>query len=261
MDDIKHLLYVAKTISYRIGEKLELSWRVGGGYNLVNSNRFSSQIEEEISNDSVKLIESSFPEHNIITPFHDIKKGSVYTWYVDPIDGSKYYIRQIPLFGTSVAITESSDPIVGVVRNPISKQTYWGYKGLDKIFLNSKVITPKKDESLKSLIIATEIGNLDKLSIEDKIETYNLRSKLNEYVYRVRGYGCTSLTMAWLVSGGLDAYVNLTGHYNPISIYAGLGLLSSGNFFYKKYPYKNREIFIAARNEKTATDLIDIIRN
>jgi histidinol-phosphatase len=56
-----------------------------------------------------------FPDHSILGEEQgaDTKK-STYTWVIDPIDGTKSYMRHIPLFGTLVSLFEDNTPIVGV---------------------------------------------------------------------------------------------------------------------------------------------------
>ena len=50
----------------------------------------------------ISAIEKKYPKHNINSEERDfINKNSQYTWYVDPLDGTKEYFRQIPEYNTS----------------------------------------------------------------------------------------------------------------------------------------------------------------
>ena len=45
-------------------------------------------------------------------------------WVVDPLDGTKEFIEGVPNFVVSVALVENGMPIVGVLYNPVTKETF-----------------------------------------------------------------------------------------------------------------------------------------
>ena len=45
-------------------------------------------------------------------------------WVVDPLDGTKEFIEGVPNFVVSVALVENGFPIVGVLFNPVTKETF-----------------------------------------------------------------------------------------------------------------------------------------
>ena len=45
-------------------------------------------------------------------------------WIVDPIDGTKYFMRSIPQYSISVALVEAQAPVVAVVYNPMRDEMY-----------------------------------------------------------------------------------------------------------------------------------------
>jgi myo-inositol-1(or 4)-monophosphatase len=50
-------------------------------------------------------------------------------WIVDPMDGTKEFAKRIPEFAVSIALSEDSEPVVGVVHNPIAGVTVWATRG------------------------------------------------------------------------------------------------------------------------------------
>jgi myo-inositol-1(or 4)-monophosphatase len=50
-------------------------------------------------------------------------------WVVDPLDGTKEFVKGIPEYTVAVALVESSVPILGVVHNPATGETYWAERG------------------------------------------------------------------------------------------------------------------------------------
>ena len=54
-------------------------------------------------------------------------------WIVDPLDGTREFIRRIPEFGLSVALIRDGKPVLSAVTNPVTREAaYWsGSTGLD----------------------------------------------------------------------------------------------------------------------------------
>lgn len=50
-------------------------------------------------------------------------------WIVDPIDGTKNYLRGVPVWATLIALVEDGVPIVGVVSAPALGRRWWSSKG------------------------------------------------------------------------------------------------------------------------------------
>ncbi len=51
-------------------------------------------------------------------------------WVVDPLDGTKEFIKNIPEYSIAVALVEDGEPILGMVHNPATEESFWGVKGL-----------------------------------------------------------------------------------------------------------------------------------
>lgn len=50
-------------------------------------------------------------------------------WIVDPIDGTRSFIRGYPEFAVSVALAERGKPVIGVVHNPAAEHVVWAVAG------------------------------------------------------------------------------------------------------------------------------------
>ena len=61
-------------------------------------------------------------------------------WVVDPLDGTKEFVEGIPNFVVSIGLVENGTPILGVIHNPINKDTYTATLG-GGIFFNGKQST------------------------------------------------------------------------------------------------------------------------
>jgi len=51
-------------------------------------------------------------------------------WVVDPIDGTYYFARRIPLFTTQLAFEDEHGPAIGIIHEPVAQQTIYAGRGL-----------------------------------------------------------------------------------------------------------------------------------
>ena len=50
-------------------------------------------------------------------------------WVIDPIDGTKNFVRGVPIWGTLIALMDSDTPVAGLVSAPALGRRWWGALG------------------------------------------------------------------------------------------------------------------------------------
>jgi histidinol-phosphatase len=50
-------------------------------------------------------------------------------WVIDPIDGTKNFVRAVPVWATLIALLDGSTPVVGVVSAPALGRRWWAVRG------------------------------------------------------------------------------------------------------------------------------------
>jgi len=78
----------------------------------------------------IKTIKKYFPSHGFLAEesASDIKNKD-YLWIIDPIDGTKNYLRKIPLFATQIALMEKGELVLGVSNAPLLRELLYAEKG------------------------------------------------------------------------------------------------------------------------------------
>lgn len=56
-------------------------------------------------------------------------QGSGRTWVIDPIDGTKNFVRGVPVWATLIALMEDNEVVVGMVSAPALQRRWWAAKG------------------------------------------------------------------------------------------------------------------------------------
>jgi len=82
----------------------------------------------------VKRLKEAYPEIPILSEEggdipYEIRKEWTRFWLVDPLDGTKEFIKRNGEFTVNIALIEGQSPGAGVVFVPAQDKTYWGLKG------------------------------------------------------------------------------------------------------------------------------------
>ena len=75
-------------------------------------------------------IAKGFPGHGIIgEEFGEENSDAEWVWTIDPIDGTRSFIRGLPLFASLIALLHRGKPVMGIISLPALKETSWAVKG------------------------------------------------------------------------------------------------------------------------------------
>lgn len=74
-------------------------------------------------------------------PYAD-RKNWDYFWMVDPLDGTKEFIKRNGEFTVNIALIEKQTPILGVVTVPVTGEEYYGARGVGAFLKVNDKITP-----------------------------------------------------------------------------------------------------------------------
>lgn len=67
----------------------------------------------------IKQIKSKYPSHNILSEENGVyENGSEFRWLIDPIDGTRNYMRGYPFWGTLLAIEYQGTVVLGIISLP-----------------------------------------------------------------------------------------------------------------------------------------------
>ena len=123
-------------------------------------------------------------------------------WVVDPIDGTKNFVRGVPVWASLIALLEDGIPIVGMVSAPALNRRWWAGRGLG-------AHTRAADSPTRRLSVSS-VADLDaaSLSFSDLSGWADLGLRdqfvtLTDAVWRVRAYG-DFFSYCLLAEGAVD---------------------------------------------------------
>ena len=87
---------------------------------------------EKIIIEGLKMLTPNIPIISEETPTPFVNSSYDYLWLIDPLDGTKGFIKKNGEFTINVALLFKDKPLLGVIHIPLTNHTYWGYKDDDK---------------------------------------------------------------------------------------------------------------------------------
>jgi myo-inositol-1(or 4)-monophosphatase len=73
-----------------------------------------------------EAISATYPEHGILGEEYGYQAGNGLTWVIDPIDGTRAFMTGMLHWGVLVALFDGQDPVVGVMHQPYTGETFLG---------------------------------------------------------------------------------------------------------------------------------------
>jgi histidinol-phosphatase len=107
-------------------------------------------------------------------------------WVLDPIDGTKNFVRGVPVWSTLIALLQDGVPVVGVVSAPAMQRRWWAGTG-------EGAFTSFRGDTRAISVSGVDEVESASLSFSDLTTGWDERRSrfldLTDAVWRVRGYG------------------------------------------------------------------------
>jgi histidinol-phosphatase len=148
-----------------------------------------------------QVLESRFAGHGFFgeeTGSHDLT--AEYVWLVDPIDGTKSFVREYPMFSTQIALLHAGRLELGVSSAPVYGELCWAERGRGA-WLGGERLSVSAVDSIEAATLSS--GNLRSLAHSAAWGRYG---SLVGAVNRIRGYG-DFLHYHMLAEGKIDAVI------------------------------------------------------
>ncbi|MDI9261001.1 3'(2'),5'-bisphosphate nucleotidase CysQ [Alicyclobacillus sendaiensis] len=134
-----------------------------------------------------------------------------WVWIVDPIDGTREFVRRIPEYAVSVALARDGEPVAGAVVNPATGDLFLGAVGVGA-WRNGKPITCSRDRGERLTILGSR-SEMNRGEFEPFAD-----------VLDVRAVGSIAYKLALVAAGEADGTFSL-GPKHEWDIAAGVALV------------------------------------
>ena len=131
-----------------------------------------------------RIILDAFPDHGFFgEETGKVNTDAEYNWLIDPIDGTKSFVRHYPFFSTQIALMQGDELILGVSNAPLFGELAYAEKGRGA-WLNDQPIQVSGYTALNQS--ALSLGNIATLAAKPQWQTVG---EIIGEVQRIRGYG------------------------------------------------------------------------
>jgi len=139
--------------------------------------------DREAEQRAVAVLREAFPDHGILGEEFGEQGGGGARWIIDPIDGTKSFIRGIPLFATLIALEEEGEITTGAVYAPALDDLLYAQKGGGAFDQHGRLHVSSIDTVSRSMLVFGGAGVLRSRGYWPAYERLVDRSA------RQRGYG------------------------------------------------------------------------
>ena len=148
-----------------------------------------------------EIIGKAFPDHGIFGEEYGAEsKKTEYLWLVDPIDGTKSFVKRYGMFSTQIALMHQGELILGVSCAPAMDELVWATRGGGAHDAGGELKVSEVDKIYEASI---STGNIQSLAASDQ---WPALGRILASTNRTRGYG-DYYHYHRLAAGQLDAII------------------------------------------------------
>lgn len=151
---------------------VEVAWRAGR----VTLAHFQTGIAAEAKPDATPvtmadreaellardLIEARFPQDGIVgEEFGETRTGERRRWIIDPIDGTRSFVRGVPLYGVLLALEDEGESVLGVLHFPALAETVYAARGVGCWWNGRRARVSDVARLEDAVILTTDVERLD----------------------------------------------------------------------------------------------------
>ena len=182
---IEQALYVAKQAAIKAETVIKKYYQGDDLATEVKGDETPVTIADKQSEQVIRAeISKYFPGHDIFGEEfgRSDNEGSDFLWLIDPIDGTKSFVRQYPFFSTQIALMYQGELVMGVSNAPLFGEMAWARQG-SGAYLNGKKIKATQQFISHSSCVST--GNIQSFVDKNWQKLGQLLTKFS----KIRGYG------------------------------------------------------------------------
>lgn len=130
------------------------------------------------------------------------KRGDVYNWIIDPLDGTTNFMQGIPVYAVSIALMHKDETVLGVVYEIGQQDCFYAWKE-GGAYLNGIKISVSDKADMHQALLATGFpySNFDRLDAYMEFLKWAL-----ENARGVRRLGSAATDLAYVACGRFDAF-------------------------------------------------------
>ena len=161
-----------------------------------------TQADREAEEAIVATLGRAFPDWGFLGEEFGAKGARDVRWIIDPIDGTKNFVRRIPVWATLLALEAHGEIVAGVIHNPVSGELYAARRGGGARLNGRRVSVSDVGEMWSATLLHAGLRLYRKAGVWDGL------LRLVDATERQRGFG-DYLGYALVAEGKAEMYVEV----------------------------------------------------
>jgi 3'(2'), 5'-bisphosphate nucleotidase len=248
MEITENLIITALQTAFRAGKAIlevysqpfDIEFKSDNSPLTIADKKAHSIISEGLSGTALPLLSEEGAQIN-----YEIRKNWDHFWLIDPLDGTKEFIKKNGDFTVNIALISHQQPAFGVVYAPVPGFIYWGSKS-GSYRLNISLLKGNEPEDYQKILTLAEklpcivrpegfivLGSRSHLNNETESYIKGLQAIHTDLSFVSRG---SSLKFCTLAEGGADVYPRFgptmewdTAAGQAVAIFAGCTVKQAEN--------------------------------
>ncbi|QNK00333.1 inositol monophosphatase family protein [Dyella telluris] len=182
--DLSKALDAAREAAEAAGVVLRHYWRKGVAVELKSDDTPVTAADREAELTIREILQKALPQASIYgEEFGRDDNNHDLLWLVDPLDGTKSFVRRTPFFSTQIALMHRGELVLGVSSAPVYGETMWASQGGGAWFDGDPARVADTREMAKASL---STGNVKTLTRDAR---WNALGAMIRDSNRIRGYG------------------------------------------------------------------------
>jgi myo-inositol-1(or 4)-monophosphatase len=184
---------------------------------------------------------------------------------IDPIDGTTNFLRGLPFYASSIAISKKpvmSEVFAASVTDLYHDITYIAQKGKGAYSDGEKIQT-SKIASMQEAVIGLDLNTYKVAEVAPKL------TDLIQHTKHIRHYGANALELCYVANGLTDAFVDIRGRIRTTDVAAGFLIIKEAGGLVTGMDNKPIEVkldpkqslkFVASGNTKIHETILGLVK-
>lgn len=144
------------------------------------------------------------PEDSVLGEEFGVHGSGSRRWVIDPIDGTKNFVRRVPVWATLISLVIDDEPVLGVISAPALSRRWWAATGLGAYVTEPGLTAPRKLQVSQVSELADASLSYASLNGWKALNKLDDLLELLDQAWRTRGYG-DFFSYTLLAEGAVDA--------------------------------------------------------
>ena len=148
-----HPVLAAAVEAARAAGEIAMRYYRGGVEVTIKPDRTPvTQADREAEQAITRMLGQAFPDWGFLGEEFGERGSREIRWIIDPIDGTKNFVRRIPIWAVLIALEEHGAITTGVVLNPVTGELFTARRG-EGAFLNGERLRVSECEAMKDATV------------------------------------------------------------------------------------------------------------